>query len=346
MTLKQKEKKALADIREELSIHTQATLPLPYKPITEIANRQILRDYSTRGRETSYIEFKLLKIREGFNLRKEYSGIEDLANFIEVNGLPSPLVVDMLKTGTCLIEQGHRRYKALELLKARHVLKSLDLPGIRGGTVECFVNNLEVDELTRLKRQYSSNNGEKFTPLELGELCLRLKNFFNLTQEEIGLELAMSRQSVKNMMIIAGQPDNIKQAIKSKNITPTAAVDLTRKIKDADKRNGIVQEAVSSGKSIGTSDVKRIIGDKDLREIEDGDTEVYDNHLPIVDDTRVYKPQFDESRLEIQQCNSVIRTLDKLYGMIGGAPDAQRLVEFMQADMEQIRSYIHKNKKQ
>ncbi len=217
-------------------------LGLPYVEITKVANRDTIRDHTTRGRETYYIDFKLLKIRDGFNLRKQYLEISELAEFIETNGLPGPLVVDMLDNGSCFIEQGHRRFKALEVLKERGVLKSLDLPGIKDGKIECFVNSREIDELTRIKRQYSSNNGEKYTPLELGELCTRLFSFFHLTQTDIAKELGISRQNVKNMMIIAEQPDNIKEAIKGKKITPTAAVDLTRKIKDADKRSDMVQE--------------------------------------------------------------------------------------------------------
>lgn len=225
----------------------------------------------------------------------------------------------------------------------------MELPGIKHGTVECFVNPKEVDELTRLKRQYTSNSGDKYTPLELGELCNRLARYFGLTQEQIGEQLGMSRQNVKNMMIIADQPDSIKQAIQSKNISVTAAVDLTRKITDADTRNDIVQEAVKSGKAIGVSDVKRIIGDKKEEEFE---KEPKNANISIADKSeRSHFPKFDEGREEITLCQNVIKNIDKIGSLASHLPeqlknDMERYIDFIQADMEQIRLYIHKNKKQ
>lgn len=323
-------------------------LGLPYVEITKVANRDIIREHTTRGRETYYIDFKLLKIRDGFNLRKQYLEIPELADFIETNGLPGPLVVDMLENGHCFIEQGHRRFKALELLKARGVLKSLDVPGLTKGMIECFVNSRDIDELTRIKRQYSSNNGEKYTPLELGELCTRLFKHFHLTQVDIAKELSMSRQNVKNMMILADQPDNIKEAIKGHKITPTAAIDLTRKIADSNKRSDIIQEAVKKGSVVTTTDVKNIIGDKDLKELPAANISTSETKPEKV---KQEKEKFDTSREEIKLCQRVIRNADKINTIASKLEsdqvkgDIDKLVGYMQKDMVEIREYVHQHKR-
>src|SRR5438128_1248833 len=102
---------------------TEATpqqLGLPYAEITSVATRKIVRANVQRGgRETVFVDIDNISIREGFNLRKVYTGIADLAKFILSNGLPGPLVIDMLPDGTCFIEQGHRRYKALKKIQEK-----------------------------------------------------------------------------------------------------------------------------------------------------------------------------------------------------------------------------------
>lgn len=320
----------------------QTQLQLPYMEITKVANRDTIRANTVIGKTTYWIDFDKLKIRDGFNLRREYNEIPELALFIEFNGIPGgPLTVDMMPDGDiCYIEIGHRRYKALELLIEQKGgdISSLNLPGIKEGKIECFVNDYKVDELTRLKRQYSSNNGEKYTSLEIGELCLRMQNIFELTLTDIGRELGLSRQTVKNMITLAEQSDDVKQAIKGKTITPTAAVDLVHKLGDSNKVTDKIQEAVSSGAKITVNDVKRLEGE---------DSEGNAKGKKDKDSGEI----FDESRLEIKLCQNVIKNVDRLNTMASKSENEQfktdfdKTVGYIQKDMVEIRNWIKKHKK-
>lgn len=319
----------------------QTQLQLPYLEITSVANRNVLRDNASAGRQVYWIEIEKIKIRDGFNIRKQYIEIPELAQFIEFNGLPAPLVVDMMPDGSvCYIEQGHRRFKAIELILEKHggSISDIDLPGIKNGKIECFVNDLKVDELTRLKRQFSSNNGEKYTSLEMAELCWRMEKFFGLTQLEISRELGISRKHVSNYLILAGQTDDVKQAINTGTITPTAAVDLVRKLNNDEKVTEKIQEAVSSGAKITVSDVKRLEGEDSEGNAKGSKDERGET--------------FDESRLEIKLCQNVIKNVDKINSMISKIEneqlkgDVDKYVGYIQKDMNEIRAWIKKNKKQ
>jgi ParB-like chromosome segregation protein Spo0J len=323
-------------------------LQLPYLEITEVANRDTLRAVTTVGRPTYWIDFSTIKIRDGFNIRKEYKEIPEFSLFIEFNGVPAPPVVDMMPDGLIsYVEQGHRRYKAIELLLLKYDgdlswLADKQYPGIRvkNGVleVECFVNDFKIDELTRLKRQYSSNNGEKYTSLEMAELCWRMEKFFNLTQTDIGRELGLSRQHIKNYLIIAAQSDQVKQAIGGGVITATAAVSLVRKLKDSNAVNDAIQEAVASGNAITVDAVKRIQG-----ESKSGETKGDKNQ----DKTITY----DEGREEIRWCQNIIKNTDKIGTKVAKLDndqlksDIEKLIEYIHKDMELLRDWAQKNKK-
>ena len=321
---------------------TAGQLSLPYKEITETASRQTIRENSVAGRSTHYVDFKKLQIREGFNVRKVYTEIKEFAEFIELNGLPDPLVVDMTRDGKiAYIEQGHRRYQALMLLNEKTPLKKLSLPGINNGKIECFVNNASVDELTRVLRQYSSNKSVNYTPMELAELCSRLKTNFGLTNKQIGEKLGMSRQSVDNHIILAAQPEEVKEAVKKKETTATTVVANVRTMEKANKLNEKNEEdshKTSSKPLVGQQHVL----DEDRKQQREEKAAGKETDLP----------KFDESREEIKLCQNLVKNLDKIGSIVSKIEnkqtkdDIERLLHFSQKDLALLRDWVHKNKKE
>lgn len=321
---------------------------LPYVEITENAPRHVVRSITNNGRggrETYLFDFKLLKIRPGFNVRKDYGDINELASYIMENGMDGmdPFTVDVLPDGTVYVEQGHRRMKALEVLFGKDLLYKINKPGLRFGCVEAFVNNGEVDERTRLRRQWSSNKSKEYTALEKAELCKRYKDYFGLTNKEIAVELGISRQHVENFLILAAESDQVKQAVKSGNMSATAAVELAKHVKDGDKKNAIAENAVSSGTTVSVTDAKRIQGEgfSDKDNTDRAPKEKSDDAGPV----------YDESREEIRDCQNVIKLLDKIGSMvrkIGNEQlvmDIDKNIEWAQSSMAKVREWVHKNKK-
>lgn len=92
-------------------------LTLPYEEITKLANRDYLRkNFTISGRVAYKIQFGKIEERDNFNKRKVYDEIEELAQSILINGLKEPLVLDILHDGRAIVEQGHRRRRAIQLL--------------------------------------------------------------------------------------------------------------------------------------------------------------------------------------------------------------------------------------
>lgn len=322
---------------------------LPYIEINGKAPRTVVRSLTNNGRggrETYLFDFKKLQIRPGFNIRTEYGDIKEMAEYMRTNGMDGmdPFTVDVLPDGTVYVEQGHRRMKALEILHKEGLLYQIDQPGMRLGQIEAFVNNEEVDERTRLRRQWSSNKTKEYTNLEKAELCNRMKTYFGMTTKEIAAELGITRQHVENFLTLAGDTDQVKQAVKGGNLSMTAAVQLAHHVKDSDKRNDIVQEAVSTGNKVSVSDAKRIQGEG--RSDQDNTDRV----------PRSQKdedgPKYDEGREEIKECQNVIKLLDQIAHMVGKVDnpqlvkDVEQKILWAHKSMGFVRDWVHKNKKQ
>lgn len=230
---------------------------LPYQVIDKPVGRPVIQATLKQnggkiGRTTYFIPFKKITEREGFNVRTDMGDIEALASDILQNGLNVPLTVDLFKKGaktTWYVEMGHRRFAAIQSLeKAGHNLKKLELPGFKEGMVECFVNQVTVDEYTRIVRLFSSNHHKELNPLEIAKVIERLKTYYNKSNLEISHALGLSRQTVDNYMILNGLSDQEKEGIRKGNISVTAAVQLARKVKDEQKRADMISEKGSSKK--------------------------------------------------------------------------------------------------
>lgn len=200
-------------------------LTLPYEEITEVANRNFLRDNFRRSnREVYQIPFSNLEEREGFNKRIVFEDIEELAQSIKEQGLKEPLTVDVLPDGRVFIEKGHRRFKALQMIVEQ---------GGNVDYVECYPNPKSVTELQRMTDIYTSNmHSCKLTAIEQAAVVFDLKHNFGKTSSEgIAEKLGISRQKVDMLLLIAEAPDDIKEQIKLNTMGITEACNLVRQQK-------------------------------------------------------------------------------------------------------------------
>lgn len=210
-------------------------LQLPYEEVA-VAGRNFIRNDQriTSGSRISYwIPFDEITVRDGFNHRKDYGDVSDLAQWIKDHGsqLPEPLLLDVLKDGRVQIVRGHRRREAILLLISKGEFNPKT-------PVEFFVNNTQVTEFEKMADQYLSNNGAKsFTVLESAEVAFSLKYNFGreLTDEQVASAMGVSRQTVTNYITLASQPDDIKQLIRSNELSINDAMDKIRANKKAIK---------------------------------------------------------------------------------------------------------------
>lgn len=231
---------------------------LPYPGFKPLATRDEARMVaSRRGRETLFYPFDKIQLREGFNTRKVYNGIKELADMIRAQGLVTPLTVDILKTGEAIVEQGNRRFRALWLLWEEGWLQDADMQGVSKGSIEVFRNDKEVTEIDRIKRILSSNHSEPLTSYEIADTILRLKTVFKLPVKEISGIVGYSRQQVENMLILANEPTEVKEAVAAGILKPTTAVALARTGASTDEKVAKVKEATEKGEVIKQKDLAK-----------------------------------------------------------------------------------------
>ena len=301
------------------------TTQLPFKEFekSEIATRDIVRKHEaiTMSRQTYQIKIASIQVREVFNARKVYTGIEELADMLESNGVITPLTVDMLKDGRIYVERGHRRLKALLLLRDRYreanrIFEFLE----RFEYVECFVNTSNTTELERLKAIYTSNTIQPLSPVENAEVVNRLKVYYEFTHQQIAEQLGISRQSVDNYAKIAELPDDVKYGLAHNDISLNTALSIMRKLKN-DVERASAFECALSGKNtnLNSSASSGLIG-KEIKEDPEEDNE-----------------QLTTDSEQVTSMNECIGMLDKM--TVKCAPLKESNEQFVQ-DMEYYISAI------
>ncbi len=346
-------------------------LTLNYEEIKEsnLANRDFLRKNFTVGKPVYKIPVDTLTIREGFNKRIIYDGIEELAQSIKENGIKEPLVVDVMKDGRAIIERGHRRYKAIQLLISQ---------GTEIQYVECFVNAREVTERQRMEDIFNSNMfASKLNPVEQANTVFALKNNFGeISNDDIGKRLGVSRQQVDNLLTLASADDATKQEILNGNMGITEALKYIRNSKKVQKDADKAEVNANKNPSAAPQEPKDELAGE-MKELEELDRKALDirtsdynpdevedgKPLSLVGNTVAYQKddtkdddgikKYDESRDEIKQIQNCIKLADKLEAITnkfdvpdGSKKDVADIVKWMQKDLAEVREWIHKNKKQ
>jgi ParB-like chromosome segregation protein Spo0J len=309
---------------------------LPYEEITRLANREQVRALSAEGTSkmgatTYFIDFRSIQVRPGFNLRKVYQNIEELAADIQANGLVNPIRVDVLPDGRIFYETGHRRRMALQMLDDSGLLYDQpDKQGIREGRIECFVNTTETDELTRLVRQYSSNNQVPYTYSETAELCHMLNIYYSMNSTKISDQLGISRQTVDNMLLLANQSEVVKTALHTGKISPTAVINLVRKLDhDQEKIDAFVTAKGTKGEIMKVKHIKDI---------------------PIGNDHDPAEDVFDTTteREEEKMCKEVKQRADQILTAVKSTEneslimDVEHHLDIIQNRMEKIQAFVKK----
>lgn len=244
-------------------------LQLPYEEITSVANRDYMRDNFKPGAKVSYVvPFKKILIREGFNQRIVYEGIEELADSIYTHGQQEPFVIDVLPDGRYFLEIGHRRHKAYQLLIQQGRFKATT-------EVEFFPNRIKdnITEERRMVNQYVTNNLQKpLKPLEQAGVAYSLKHNFGQekTNEEVAALMTVSRQTIDNLIIIAEADDSVKESIRNGDMSMTNALSFIRSQrkaqKQADKKEEESHISSASASSLPEDPLKKDI--EELNELE------------------------------------------------------------------------------
>ena len=154
-------------------------------------------------------ELKQLKIKEVFpdeeQPRRDFSpeALDALAASIKEHGVLQPIVVTR-EDGKYKIVAGERRWRAAKIAgldKIPAIIRSLDSQ-----------NRLEISIIENAQR-------EDLNPIELATAYAKLKNQFNLSDEDIAAKVGKSEVTVQNTIRLLNLPDDIKHIMVKEKLT-------------------------------------------------------------------------------------------------------------------------------
>lgn len=272
-------------------------LPLPPE---DMANREKIREFTTRGKEIVKAQYLNIQVRPGFNERDEWGDIPALGTSILEEGLLIPLFVEMLKDGRCFLIDGERRFKGIGWLRSQ---------GHDYDYVDVIIVPKGLTDTERLLMMCNLNNGGKrHTELEEGRIYRRLVNL-GMSAALIARKVGVSEMIVGNRLRLDSLSDEEKRSISAGEISFTAALALAR----AESDPAVRQEVIASNNDDGPLRVKEVL---ELSETKKKN-KLLDSipssspHNEKEDGGDPYAPeQSSRGRLLISECLLILKAID------------------------------------
>lgn len=183
------------------------------------------------------IPFERLEIEPEFNQRLDYGDdFDEFQEDIKQNGVVTPMGVipHPKKKDHFLVREGHRRYRALELLKEA---------GHNPGKVKAMVIHDDTPEKA-LVRMLSSNSGKPFSRIERGKVFAKMENF-NIARKEISQMTGVRYEDVCADIELQSAPHKYHARIAKGHISHVFVLGVLRKYdSDRDKIVDVIDSAV------------------------------------------------------------------------------------------------------
>lgn len=211
-------------------------------------NQRGYKAHAIQRGETFSVLFALLAPKEGFNQRRLFHGIPELATRIQNNGFrkSNPIIVEWNKErGVFDIIHGERRYRACE-----HLVNQ----GIDPGPIWCMSESRDTTPTQQLIDQLLTNTGEPFTPLEKGRVYLRLLEADpDLNGTRIAEKVGETKQAVSNALRLAKHGSNaLHAAIDAGRISSTTADTILKEAGEDHAAQDAMLDAALTGKQHAT----------------------------------------------------------------------------------------------
>jgi len=162
--------------------------------------------------------------------------LEELADSIKANGVVQPIVVRPSEEdeGRYILILGERRLHASKKAGKTHIPALVRRVSLQQAAEMTIIENLQREDLS---------------PLEQAEAFRILSKEFNLTQEQIGERVGLSRASVTNYMRLLKLPREVMQLLAEKRINFQKAKELL-KLGDNDRIAQAALYAVKKGMNL------------------------------------------------------------------------------------------------
>lgn len=174
-----------------------------------------------RAGEIFLVSPDVIEIREDWNARTDFSGEEELMDYIEHNGVPGVLEVTKTADKRLILNDGERRLRAVRKLLDKGVeIKGVPVIVAKKGTSEI---DLYLSHMTR-------NAGKPFTPLEEAS-CYRRLILWGFDPKSISERTGKSVSHVRNRLDLASASPEVQEAVLAGEVTVSAAQKV---VKEAD----------------------------------------------------------------------------------------------------------------
>lgn len=156
--------------------------------------------------EQRLVQIKLTEIvRDEEQPRKDFDAdaLEELAKSIKEHGVLSPIVVAKID-GHYQIVAGERRYRAAKIAGLDKIPAIVRTPDAQSKLELSIIENAQREDLNAI---------------ELATAYAKLKNQFNLTNEDIAKRVGKRKISIDNTLRLLNLPDEAKKAMREHRLT-------------------------------------------------------------------------------------------------------------------------------
>jgi ParB family chromosome partitioning protein len=196
------------------------------------------------------IQYKDLHVEPGFNpigrMEDDEDG-ESLFQFIMSGGRVPDLETRPREEGGVWIVDGHRRhYQMGRAIEAGAPLQDKD--GAIWISIKQFIGN-DIDRVCRIA---TSNEGKKLTAIQLAEVYKRLAGF-GLTPDDIAKRMTRTRQHVEQIMVLANANHDVQAAVRRGEISPSLAISAARA--NGEAAGAVIAAEVTKARAAGKTRV-------------------------------------------------------------------------------------------
>lgn len=189
----------------------------------------------------------------------EEKGLEELARSIKTHGLIQPILSRKTRDGYEIIA-GERRWRAAKIAGLEKIPSIIK----------------EIDEEESAKIALIENvQRENLNPIEEAKAYKKLMEDFDLTQEELSIEIGKSRSYISNTIRLLRLDGEVIDKISEGKLSPGHGKALLS-IKDKERQSKIVEEILSD--NLNVRDVEALVKDERIKrdqELEDRLEESY-----------------------------------------------------------------------
>jgi ParB family chromosome partitioning protein len=193
------------------------------------------------------IDPRNIVVKEGFNVRRDFSDIPDFAKDIAKNGVLNPITVsqDTDAEGNVVytLVDGERRYRA--------TMYAIEYMGAEIQRIPAIKQSRSMTEEESCIAQVKKNEGKPFTDYEYGLMFVRFRDVFGRSQAETAEKFDKNQAYVSMCLGLTELAPEIQESLANNEISASTVTQIVRSLDNESAQVTAVTEAVENAKAKG-----------------------------------------------------------------------------------------------